>query len=305
MNEATLVKRRPWLAALLSILCTGLGHIYCGRIVVGLALFAMTMFFVPFAVYLLVFGYSTVLMFATIFLSLVSFGVSLYAVIASFLLARKIGNQYQLKDYNHPVVYGALLLIVGFCAPTSSAVFLRDNVIEAFYCPAKSMLPNIIEGDRFLADKRVYRDADPDYGDVVVFHNPNNRKINYVKRVIGRPGDRIEIRRGVVLLNGKPLPQKPTNYSVMQTGEMVKGTELFEETNGERRYLILKDKTDPSKHDFQETLIPPGHVFVLGDNRDHSNDSRKFGFVPIGDLKGQAKLLYWPAARWTRIGKIR
>ena len=306
MDEPRYRKRSPWIAALLSVLCTGLGHIYCGRIVMGLGLFALTTLFVPVQTSLLLFGYSAILVILTVVLGLISMVVSIYAVISSFRLARSLGADYQLKEYNHPIVYLAFFLIVGFIAPVSAAHVLRDNVAEAFYCPAESMLPNIIKGDRFLADKRAYRDDKPQYGEVIVFRNPLDRKSNYVKRVIALPGDRVEVRNGQVLVNGKLLTQKSTDHSIMGPGEMVEGAELYEEINGSRRYMILKDKAPSAeKQDFPETEVPPAHVFVLGDNRDHSLDSRKFGFVPIGDIKGRVQFLYWPVGRWSRFGRMK
>ncbi|MBN1589642.1 MAG: signal peptidase I [Pirellulales bacterium] len=304
MDEPKLRKRSPWIAALLSVFCTGLGHIYCGRIVMGLGLFAASTAFVPFQTSLLLFGYSAVLVFITVVLGLVSIVVSLYAVISSFVLARRLGADYRLKEYNHPIVYLAFFLIVGFIAPTSAAQVLRENVAEAFSIAANSMAPNFLKGDLVLADKQAYRNGPPQRGDVIVFRNPMDRKMNYIKRVVGLPGDRVEVREGVVYLDGKPLPQKRATSSIMGPAELPEGAELFEEHGGDRAYLIAKHRGPSEVPDFAETEVPPGHVFVLGDNRDRSLDSRRFGCVPIGDIKGRATFLYWPAGRWSRFGRL-
>jgi signal peptidase I len=308
MNTPITKPRKPWLAALLSCLCWGVGHVYCGRIATGLVLLLIGMSAVPMASLGKIYGYSSGWYTAFLISLGVSAATSFYSMIASYRLANRIGPDYELRDYNRPIVYVALILAAGLMSPIISielALTLRDNVAEAFVCPAESMLPNIINGDRFLADKRAYVDSRPDYGDIIVFLNPEDRSMNFVKRVIGLPGDHVEVRGGRVYVNGEELPQEPTANSAMGPGEIPNGAELFYETNGDRRYLLLRDTGESTVADYPETTVPADHVFVLGDHRDHSKDSRKIGFIPLLDVKGRATFLYWPAGRWTRFGELR
>jgi signal peptidase I len=308
MNLPMTKPRKPWLAALLSFLCSGLGHIYCGRIVAGLVLLVLGMLPVPVVSLARVFAVSPA--FCGLFLvSLcVSTTVTLYAMIASYRLAKRLGPDYALKEYNRPIVYVALILTTGLISPAMSvelALAVRENVAEAFVCPAESMLPTIVKGDRFLVNKRAYRDAAPQRGDIIVFRYPGKPGTNCVKRVVGLAGDRVEVRAGEVCVNGKPLPRKPADSSTRGPAEVPDGAALFQETNGDCRYLILEHPAESRVADYPEAIVSPEHVFVLGDNRDHSADSRKFGFVPVGDIKGRAGFLYWPVGRWSRFGHLR
>jgi signal peptidase I len=307
--DTTVTKaRKPWAAVMLSFFCPGLGHIYCGRIVAGSVLFAITMFFVPMASLMKVLNMTPAICVVFMVFLAVGTAASLYAVISSYFLAKRIGADYRLRDYNHATVYVALLVVAGLTSPTVFADMgfaFRRNVAEPFYCPAESMLPNLIKGDRFFVDKQAYRDAGPERGDIIVFLNPKDHRTNFIKRVVGLPGDRVEVRGGEVYLNGEKLPRDPMADAKMELSELPAGSSLFYETNGQRRYLILKSKGKSEVVDFPETEVPPSHVFVLGDNRDHATDSREFGPVPSGDIKGRAVYIYWPAGRWSRCGKVR
>ena len=305
MNTLETNARKPWVAVLLSLFCTGLGQVYCGRIVAGSVLFLASLTFVPFALGLATFEVSTVVLLAFIVSSFAVAGISLYAAIDAYRLARRLGANYQPKDYNRPIVYAVFIVAAGFTCPVGAAMFVRANVVEAFYCPAESMAPSILRGDRFLVNKLAYRRGEPDRGDILVFLNPQDRQINYVKRLIGLPGDRVEVRAGEVYLNGQKLPHEPADESKLRSAHQPEGEQAFYESNGGRRYLILRGTAESETADYPETVVPAGHVFVLGDHRDRSKDSRAFGFVPLGDVKGRAEYIYLPAASWSRFGECR
>lgn len=135
------------------------------------------------------------------------------------------------------------------------AVFARVRVINI------SMQPTFYEGDVLLVNKLAYKLGAIHTGDVVIFHNPNFLEEDYIKRLIGKPGDIVRAEGGVISVNGIPLDEpyiaQPPNYS----GEWV---------------------------------VPGGSVFVLGDNRNSSSDSHSWGFVPVEDLVGKALVIYWP-----------
>lgn len=143
---------------------------------------------------------------------------------------------------------------------------VRPFVVEAFFIPSESMAPALEPGDRVLANKFVYRFSEPERGDLVVFESPRGGGIN-VKRVVGLPGDRVEIYDGALLVNDA-TPAEP---------------------------YVERGLIDSSF--FGPETVPEGHVFVLGDNRSNSVDSRSFGAVPENLLLGEAFARFWPPGR--------
>lgn len=301
MTEGVQATRQPATAAMLSMLGTGLGHIYCGRFATGLALFFTSLLPVPFAA---VAGLSqdpaTMLLGIILPCGLVV-AVYFYAIVASYRWARRIGDDYELRDYNRGVVYG-LFIMAGILYPVAIVTHLRDNVCEAFYSPGHSMSPTLLRGDRFLVNKMLGRRL-PRRGDIIVFLNPENRAVRYVKRVIGLPGDTVAVRGNDVHVNGRKLEREPAEDADRALRED-SSAELAYETNGEATYRIRLAAHASATAAYPETKIPQGHCFVLGDNRGESLDSRRFGFVPLGDILGKAQYIYAPAKRWSRLGRI-
>jgi signal peptidase I len=144
----------------------------------------------------------------------------------------------------------ALILYVAI-----DAVFARVRVVNI------SMQPTLVEGDIILVNKLAYIFGKMQTGDVVIFHNPGNLSEDYIKRLIGKPGDRVVVRDGVVTVNGTPLDEPYIADQPWYSGEW---------------------------------QVPEGAVFVLGDNRNSSSDSHSWGFVPLKDLVGKALAVYWP-----------
>ncbi|MGM0471650.1 MAG: signal peptidase I [Bacillota bacterium] len=142
-------------------------------------------------------------------------------------------------------------------------------VVQAFFIPSSSMRPTLQPGDRILVNKFIYRFVDPDRFDIIVFKYPINPQKKYIKRVIGVPGDRIKIVEGRVYLNGEALTE---DYTLNQ-----------------------------GYSNYHEIKVPPHHYFVLGDNRNNSEDSRFWGFVPRKNIVGEALVRFWPLTRISRI----
>lgn len=140
--------------------------------------------------------------------------------------------------------------------------------------PSKSMSPTLQVGDFILVSAGAYRKKKPNINDVIVFKYPKNRNIEYVKRVIGREGDTVSITDGVVKVNGKVVDQP---------------------------YVMQKNNIRTSKLNGTWT-VPDGSLFVLGDNRDNSNDSRYWGYVPCSDVVGKVTSI-WMSNNADRIGK--
>jgi signal peptidase I len=144
------------------------------------------------------------------------------------------------------------------------AFILKTFVVQPFWVPTGSMIPTIMPNDRVLALKFVYRFAEPKPGDIVVFLPPNGENKDYIKRVIAVGGQRIKIVDGIVYVNGKPIRESYLQPDYFDSGNM------------------------------PEIVIPKGYVFVMGDNRPNSLDSRVFGPIHVKSIIGKAVLIYWP-----------
>jgi len=152
------------------------------------------------------------------------------------------------------------------------ALAIRTFLIAPFKIPSGSMRPTLIEGDRILVSKIVYRFREPQRGEVIVFRFPENPKRPFIKRLIAVGGDRVEIRQGHVLVNGQPPASPPVQgFSYLNQGQFGQEDE--------------------------EVSVPEGMLYVLGDNSSSSHDSRFWGFVPRRLVIGKAVYIFWPPRR--------
>ena len=175
---------------------------------------------------------------------------------------------------------------------------LRSFVAEPFRIPSGSMLPTLFVGDFILVnkfayglrlpviEKKVYSLGDPERGDVVVFRYPPDPSIDYIKRVIGLPGDKITYRNKRLFINGKKVDVVPLTVEENANPDQSQ----FEEQLGDVLHQIQISQSRPSLDG--ELIVPPGHYFVMGDNRDNSADSRVWGFVPDENLLGKATFIW-------------
>lgn len=302
-------KRRIWLAVLMSLIMPGLGQVYCGRLKRGLVLNFLNILPLPIIIGLFSLSDSPSLMQIVIALVLAGGIVQLAAIIDSAFLANRSAG-YQLKDYNSPAVY-ALLILVVTGGSIGSALYIRDQGLEAFRVPTASCYPTIVPNDRILANKNAYNRTDPKRGDLVVHIYPFNRHSNYIKRIVAVAGDTVEIKDNQLYINGyklirRKLPESTLdNIRINVEGQPLKG-EVFEETNGNVKYNIFLAESPHEKTtgDFEKITVPEHHCFVLGDNRNLSRDSRDFGPVTLATIKGRADYIYWPAMDWSHFGKI-
>jgi signal peptidase I len=153
-------------------------------------------------------------------------------------------------------------------------------------------------GDRIFANKTYYNHRNPEYGDVVLFKNPEDRKINYIKRVVALSGDTVQLKDGQLLINGKLLQREWAQKKIIHMQDTPVEGDVFWEYNGDARYQILisKSMTDlnPQPEAFGLITVPAYHCFVMGDNRNYSMDSRNFGALSYGALEGRLTQIYWP-----------
>lgn len=171
------------------------------------------------------------------------------------------------------------------------ALFIRTFVVQAFKIPSGSMIPTLLVGDQILVDKLVYKFRKPERGDIMVFKYPEDETRDFIKRLIGLPGDKLEIRNRVVYINDKPLDE--TAYA-------------YHESTSNGYYSDVRDNFGPS-------LIPEKKYFMMGDNRENSQDSRFWGFLDEDKIVGRAFIIYWSrdisrtfpqALRWERFGHL-
>ena len=172
---------------------------------------------------------------------------------------------------------------------------------RVFSTPGSSMAPTIRVGDYFVAELRAYRHRPVERGDVVIFLTPRDRA-EYVKRVIGLPGDRVQMRAGRLLLNGAEVPREligPMTLPVNGQDVILRQYQLTLPDG--RQFAALKTEDRGPLNNTREYEVPADAVFVLGDYLDNSLDSRAFGSVPLSDIIGRAALIYWSHDR-ARVG---
>jgi signal peptidase I len=180
---------------------------------------------------------------------------------------------------------------------------LRAFVAEPFRIPSGSMVPTLLVGDFILVNKFAYdirlpvlhskliETGNPERGDVVVFRYPENPTDDYIKRVIGVPGDRIAYQDKVLYINGERAPQELLGeYVGTGSGEAMPGAMLYQERLDRVTHEILLEPGPPGTN--ADYIVPPDSYFVMGDNRDNSNDSRFWGFVPDDNLVGKAFMIW-------------
>lgn len=198
--------------------------------------------------------------------------------------------------------------------PVILAVFLiRSFLVEPFKIPSGSMMPTLLVGDFILVNKYTYglrvpilnhtfyEIGKPQRGDVMVFHYPKDPSLDYIKRVVGLPGDRIEYREKRLTINGQPLDMvMDGDYSYVAPGLNQIYARKYRETLGQQPHDILLVNDAPAMDG--EVMVPPGHYFAMGDNRDNSNDSRYWGFVPERNIVGRAFFIWWNFDNFGRIG---
>lgn len=197
-----------------------------------------------------------------------------------------------------------------------AALVVRHFLVTAYRVPTGSMQPTLKPGDFIFSYRRAYGwwgdSRLPERGDLVVFSYPQQPRVNYVKRVLALPGDRLEMVDNRLILNGRPLEYREV-ADARRDNPQPDLFSLLEESYGGRRWVLIVEKNSQGKA-FGPLIVPPGEIFLLGDNRDTSDDSRYWGTVPVDQVSGQAWViwlsLFWgdsmtgtrlPQIRWERL----
>lgn len=170
-------------------------------------------------------------------------------------------------------------------------LFIRTFVAQAYNIPSGSMKPTLLVGDFILVNKLVYRFSEPQRGDIVVFKYPIDPNIDFIKRIIALPGEEVEVRNNQIFINGKPLPLIEVGRGEENGVRKVIYEEVLPE--GIKHKVQFYEDFPFSKRDFGPVVVPPNHYFVMGDNRDNSEDSRYWGFLPRENIVGKAFVIYF------------
>lgn len=204
-----------------------------------------------------------------------------------------------------------------------AVLIIRSFIAQPYRVPSSSLAPTILPGD-FIAVKqyeyglrlpvlntKIVNIHEPKHGQIFLFRNPLDPNITFVKRVVGVPGDHIEYKNKVLYINGVEAKQKllePTHY-IDENGIYYTENRMEEDLDGVKHSIFVQPEGGETQD--VDVVVPAGHYFAMGDNRDNSGDSRYFGFVPEENLIGQAFLIFmsWDSGasglekvRWQRIG---
>lgn len=281
--------RKLWHAALLSLLQPGLGHVYCGTWKGGIQFYVLSK---------VVGGLGLALLFWLPFpkVNIVFFIICLVGMYGFILrktvtLAKQEGDSYILRPYNKWYFYLIILIAVWAGDSLVIAPLTKTIIGKSYKIPAASMIPTLLIGDHILSDKMSFRFQEPQRGDIITFPYPEDESKTFIKRIIGLPGETIEIVNKVVMINDMPLDDEA------YTQRIDPGT--------------IDGRISP-RDNYGPEILPADSYFVMGDSRDQSLDSRFWGFVPRKKIEGKVNVIYWSWdsdemldewVRWDRVGQ--
>jgi len=226
----------------------------------------------------------------------VSLAIYVYSVVAAYRTAGRLREGFSPGVWNRGTVYFVLIVFGHLFVLSPLASYVKDHLVETFKVPSASMVPAILPGDQFFADKRVGHPGGMKLrrGAIAVFLYPNERTTLFVKRIIGLPGDRIELDGTSVKVNGVEIRgEEVRDLGDPALGRLLDDHQAFRESAGQGSYTVLWRKA--GKREQRSIVVPNGQVFVLGDNRDASHDSRHFGTLPIADVTAVARQVWYSA----------
>jgi signal peptidase I len=261
-----LKRRKPILALIFSLTTPGLGQIYNGQFRKGFS------YLVGFPLVYIVSSFLLVKFYGLILYLIILVGFFIFIVIDAVRGAKRM-KEMELKPFNKWYIYLIIFLMSNVAVIPLLGSAIRNNIIQAYEIPSSAMEPTLLVGDCLIADRRIYKSQKPQRGDIIIFEFPKDPSKNFIKRVVGLEGEKVEIIDNKIYINDKLLDDR--------WGHFTKGLHPLD-TFGP--VIVLKES-----------------LFVLGDNRNNSQDSRFWGFVNVEKVRGKAIYLYW-AKNKSRIG---
>lgn len=272
--------KEPLLAVMFAVMITGLGQMYAGKIKRGILFFCIPLILaIPLILYIL--NPNTTTNPILLLLLILGVGYGIFVIVDAYRCAKAYNIS---NNLTRNITAGKrILLIVGIIffafvlnpfkiVAKNIPLYIRNNVAQAFKIPTKTMEPTLLQDDLILADKAIYKKSEPKRGDLIIFIYPEDTKKMFVKRLVGLPGETIEIKNGSILINGMVLTEPSfANKYYYNRGDYAK--------------------------EGQTITIPQDNYFVLGDNSAFSKDSRYWGFVPKKYIVGKAYKIYYPFNR--------
>lgn len=302
-------KRRVWLAALFSLLWPGLGHIYCGRLARGIGLVIGLYIFKSFGVFVLN-DFCLVNSIALITYITLLFLPKIILAIDASIIATKTSVKYRLKEYNRWYCYLFFtFLLAGFYHDFTRQLIVK--YIQPMKVLSDSMYPAFEAKDRVAVYMNHGEDIDVKVGDIILFYKYDISKTPFFKRVVACEGDTVEVNSNRVIINGITLNRtavKEVNHQFIDLRNTTQKDPncngiIYIEHNRDTNYPIFSSN-ELDDVVFKEREVPPGHVYVMGDNRTNSYDSRFFGPIPVSEVLGVAKYSIWTNGDWDRWGLL-
>lgn len=294
--------RKPLFALLMSLVLPGFGQLYNGEVNKAIWLFLGFAFFFggPVDSMIALHLHGAAMMLGLVIGLLLTIAIWLFGMADGWRsAARRQG--YQPQRWQISGMYVLVFILCNVLVMPIVIVGVRSHLVESFRIPSSSMIPTLLPGDFIFADKR-YNCPVCKYpirrGDIVIFTNPNDRTMYFVKRIIGLPGDRVQISSHAVSINGKSLVSN--EVATPHGAQVVEG-------DGARQWQVLWKSTDTPLPE-PDVTVPAGQAFVLGDNRNGSVDSRSFGTIPMQDVVGKVRQIWFSygdsGVRWNRLGDV-
>jgi signal peptidase I len=305
--------RLPWLALLMSLVLPGYGQLYNGALNKAIWIFLGFAFLtIPMGALIAIYLPDSWLVLALVLCTLASLALWCYGMADAWAGAKRSAT-YSPQPWQVSGMYLAVLVLCSAFVLPLLYTYVRVHWVEPYRIPSSSMAPGLLRGDFLIADKR-YNCPGCKHGvkrgDIAIFVYPNDRTMNYIKRIIGLPGDKVQVKGRELFLNGQSLKRSERVLTNTQglgvdggPGTGIEVTEVIED----REWRVFWAGSNVTA-DEPEMTVPPGHVLVLGDQRALSKDSRTFGTVPLQDVVGRARQLWFSygsgGVRWKRLGQV-